>query len=288
MSSRDDARPGAPTRSTTALSALAGHRAAQLGPIGRTGAFVAMSSGLIAAMAVPAGATGSHLTVAPVSLDTAITLDRPVAAANFAAAPGSSVGSLLATSTPATGLPISAPLTATVGFEEGGFSAVPTPPPVRKTTPPAPRHAQAAPASTRRAPAVAKASRSRSSTASTSAGSARGSSVLSVAARYVGTPYRYGGTTPAGFDCSGFTRYVYKQLGHSLPRTAHQQLGATKRVSRSSARPGDLVFFVSSGRAYHVGIYAGGNKMYDAPRAGKTLSKRAIWSSAVVFGRVTG
>jgi cell wall-associated NlpC family hydrolase len=119
------------------------------------------------------------------------------------------------------------------------------------------------------------------------AGSARGSSVLAVAARYVGTPYIYGGTTPRGFDCSGYVGYVYRQLGVRLSRTANQQMHATHRVSRSQARPGDLVFFVSGSRAYHVGIYAGGGKMYDSPRTGKTIQKRAIWSASVVFGRVT-
>jgi cell wall-associated NlpC family hydrolase len=118
-------------------------------------------------------------------------------------------------------------------------------------------------------------------------GAVSGSAVLSVAARYVGTPYRYGGTTPRGFDCSGYVGYVFRQLGVSLPRTANQQMHATRKVSRSQARAGDLVFFVSGGRAYHVGIYAGHNKMYDSPRTGKTISKRAIWTSAVVFGRVT-
>jgi cell wall-associated NlpC family hydrolase len=59
-------------------------------------------------------------------------------------------------------------------------------------------------------------------------------------------------------------------------------------VSRAAAKPGDLVFFVSGGRAYHVGIYAGGGKLYDSPRSGKTLQKRKIWDAAVVFGRVRG
>jgi cell wall-associated NlpC family hydrolase len=98
----------------------------------------------------------------------------------------------------------------------------------------------------------------------------------------------YGGTTPKGFDCSGYTRYVYKQLGVSLPRTADQQLNATRRISRSAARPGDLVFFVSGGRAYHNGIYAGNGMMYDAPRSGKSVQKREIWDATIVFGRVGG
>jgi cell wall-associated NlpC family hydrolase len=116
----------------------------------------------------------------------------------------------------------------------------------------------------------------------------KGSSVLAIAARYVGTPYRYGGTTPRGFDCSGYTRYVFAKLGISLPRTANQQMNATRRIKRSQARPGDLVFFVSSGRAYHMGIYAGNGMMYDSPRSGKSVSKRKIWDAAVVFGRVRG
>jgi cell wall-associated NlpC family hydrolase len=114
----------------------------------------------------------------------------------------------------------------------------------------------------------------------------RGSAVLAVAVRYLGTPYLYGGSSPRGFDCSGYTGHVFRQLGIALPRTAHQQMRATRRISRSQARPGDLVFFVSAGRAYHVGIYAGGGKMYDAPRPGRTVGKRAIWDAAVVYGRV--
>ncbi|NAZ87953.1 C40 family peptidase, partial [Kineococcus indalonis] len=99
-------------------------------------------------------------------------------------------------------------------------------------------------------------------------------------------PYVYGGTTPAGFDCSGYTSYVMRQVGVSLPRTANAQLGASQRISRAQAVPGDLVFFTDGGRAYHVGIFAGGNQMWDAPRAGKPVQLRSIWSSAVTFGRV--
>ncbi len=120
------------------------------------------------------------------------------------------------------------------------------------------------------------------------AGSARGSAVLAVAARYVGTPYVYGGTSPHGFDCSGFVGYVYRQLGVSLPRTANEQLHATHRLTRSQAQAGDLVFFTSGGRAYHVGIYAGHGQMYDSPHTGARVSKRKIWTSAVSFGRPTG
>jgi cell wall-associated NlpC family hydrolase len=108
-----------------------------------------------------------------------------------------------------------------------------------------------------------------------------GDAVLRIAARYEGTGYVFGGTTPAGFDCSGFTSYVMRKVGVSLPRTSGAQRAATRRISRSEAVPGDLVFLPG-----HVGIYAGNGRMWDAPRTGKAISERTIWSSSATFGRV--
>ncbi|MCE1177870.1 MAG: C40 family peptidase [Micrococcales bacterium] len=105
--------------------------------------------------------------------------------------------------------------------------------------------------------------------------------VLSIAASLSGIYYVYGGTTTAGFDCSGFTSYVFRQVGVSLPRTAEQQRQAVTPVS--NPQPGDLVFFGSP--AYHVGIYAGNGMMYDSPRSGKTTGLHKIWSSNVTYGR---
>ncbi|GII98568.1 NlpC/P60 family protein [Sediminihabitans luteus] len=109
------------------------------------------------------------------------------------------------------------------------------------------------------------------------------SRVLNVASKYVGTKYRYGGGTPAGFDCSGFTSYVYKKAGvKTLSRSSSAQRHQGKKISRSAARPGDLIW--SPG---HVAIYAGGNTMIDAPRPGKTVQFRQIWQSSPTFLRVS-
>ena len=111
--------------------------------------------------------------------------------------------------------------------------------------------------------------------------SASGSAILDVAGRYVGVPYVSGGTTPDGFDCSGFTSYVFAQLGINLPRTSGAQASAGTVVSRADAQPGDLIY--SPG---HIAIYAGGNSQIDAPRPGKTIQFREIWQSNPTFIRI--
>jgi len=111
--------------------------------------------------------------------------------------------------------------------------------------------------------------------------SVAGNAVLEVAARYIGTPYVYGGSTPDGFDCSGFVSYVYAQLGVSLPRTDTAIKAAGTIISRADAQPGDLIW--SPG---HISIYAGGNDQIDSPRPGKTVQFRSIWQSAAVFVRI--
>lgn len=100
--------------------------------------------------------------------------------------------------------------------------------------------------------------------------------VLAIAASLLGIPYVYGGSTPAGFDCSGFTMYVFARAGISLPRTAAGQQAASTPVS--NPQPGDLVFFGYP--AYHVGIYAGNGMMYDSPHTGAVTTYRAIWGGA--------
>jgi peptidoglycan DL-endopeptidase CwlO len=88
----------------------------------------------------------------------------------------------------------------------------------------------------------------------------------SIALRYLGVPYVYGGASPSGFDCSGLVMYVYSQLGISLPHYTVAQWNATQPIS--SPAPGDLVFFNGLG---HVGIYIGGGRFVDAPHTGSVV-----------------
>jgi cell wall-associated NlpC family hydrolase len=109
---------------------------------------------------------------------------------------------------------------------------------------------------------------------------------MNVGGSLKGVPYRYGGSTPRGFDCSGFTSYVYRKVGVRLPHSATGQMHRAKRISRSQARKGDLVFFLGGRGAYHVGIYAGGNRVLHSPRPGQRVHTANIWSRNVAFGRV--
>lgn len=93
--------------------------------------------------------------------------------------------------------------------------------------------------------------------------SGKGASVVAEANKYVGCKYRYGGTTPSGFDCSGFTSYVYKKFGVNLNRTAAGQYSNGVSVTKSQLQPGDLVMFGKSGIS-HVAIYAGGGRIVHA------------------------
>jgi cell wall-associated NlpC family hydrolase len=89
--------------------------------------------------------------------------------------------------------------------------------------------------------------------------------VVRYAKRFLGTPYVYGGSSPHGFDCSGFVRYVYAHFGLTLPHSSYAQFSEGRRVRRGALRPGDLVFFDSVG---HVGIYVGNGRFIHAPHTG--------------------
>ncbi|OAQ03299.1 hypothetical protein A3O11_04570 [Ligilactobacillus aviarius] len=99
-----------------------------------------------------------------------------------------------------------------------------------------------------------------------------GNNVVSYAESFIGVPYVYGGTTPSGFDCSGFVQYVYNHFGVSLPRTTTQQENYGTQIPVSQAQPGDLYFWGNKGSAYHVAICIGNGKYIAAPEPGQSVS----------------
>ncbi|GLY18366.1 NlpC/P60 family protein [Kineosporia rhizophila] len=115
-----------------------------------------------------------------------------------------------------------------------------------------------------------------------------GQEVVADAAKLKGTPYRWGGTTTSGFDCSGYVGYVMRQSGVThLSRTSHAMRGDTKKISKRAKKKGDLVFFANSGgKVYHVGIYAGAGKIWHSPGSGRSVTKADIWTSSYTVGRV--
>lgn len=119
------------------------------------------------------------------------------------------------------------------------------------------------------------------------AGTADGYSISTTALSLRGAPYRNGGTDPAGFDCSGFVKYVFEQYGIAMPRDVRRQFDVGSTVDTSSLEPGDLVFFstVAAG-ASHVGIAVGGDQFVHAPSSSgvvrvERLSARS-WSARFV------
>ena len=247
MASPTSGRHRAPGRFNP-VSELSGIVATAAQPAVKTSAVIAASGGLVASFALPASA-------AP-------------AAATKAAGQASSVAPV-AVKAPEVAAPEATDAFGVIGFQATAKpKPKPAPKPVVRAT-----DTQTASRSTQRAPLATK--------DYTNLKPAAGG-VLAIAAQYQGLPYKYGGTSPStGFDCSGFTQWVFRQVGISLPRTAEEQRQAATPVS--SPQPGDLVFFGSP--AYHVGIYAGNGMMWDSPRTGETVQKRSIWSGNVSYGR---
>ena len=112
------------------------------------------------------------------------------------------------------------------------------------------------------------------STGSVSSGKVTGEQIVAKAKQYLGVPYKYGGSSPSGFDCSGFVYYVYRNLGINISRTQTVMYSQGKPVSKSDLQPGDLVFFQNTYKAglSHVGIYVGDGQFIHAPQSGKVVS----------------
>ncbi|MFD1430170.1 C40 family peptidase [Lacticaseibacillus mingshuiensis] len=128
---------------------------------------------------------------------------------------------------------------------------------------------------------------SKKSTATTTTPKASGNAtgIVGIAENYLGVPYVYGGSTPKGFDCSGFVQYVERAAGVSLPRTSMAQSTVGSYVSLSNLQVGDLVFWGGVGSAYHVGIYIGGGRYIHAPAPGQSVSIQSISYFSPSFGR---
>ena len=143
----------------------------------------------------------------------------------------------------------------------------------------APAEAAPQPAASQAAPAVATpvATQAAPQPAAAPAVSSTGGAI-GLAKQYLGVPYRWGGSSPAGFDCSGLVQYVYRQLGVSLPRTTYSQEYAGTVISVSEAQPGDLIFWGSRGATYHVAIYMGNGQFIHAPSEGGSVEILSISS----------
>ncbi|NIM28478.1 MAG: hypothetical protein GTO67_17280 [Gammaproteobacteria bacterium] len=103
--------------------------------------------------------------------------------------------------------------------------------------------------------------------------------VVAAAAGVVGAPYRYGGSTPRGFDCSGLVHYAHGRAGIAVPRTTEAQLQRARPVSIAHLRAGDVLFFELDGsKVSHVGIYAGAGRFIHAPSTGKKVSYASLGS----------
>ena len=115
----------------------------------------------------------------------------------------------------------------------------------------------------------------------------KGSEIFNIAQGFLGTPYRYGGGDPSGFDCSGLVQYSHLNAGINVPRTAAAQYKIAHPVSRSELKPGDVIFFrVHWRKISHVGIYAGQGKFIHAPSSGKHVTFSSLnepyWQKRIV------
>lgn len=114
--------------------------------------------------------------------------------------------------------------------------------------------------------------------------------LIRVTARQIGAPYRCGGNTRRGFDCSGLVQFVHRQVGIGIPRTAEEQWSQARIPRRRHLVPGDLLFFAIDGdKLRHVGIYEGGGVFIHAPSSGKQVSRASLdnpyWQRRMIGAR---
>lgn len=113
-----------------------------------------------------------------------------------------------------------------------------------------------------------------------------GEKAAGIALRQVGVPYRYGGNSTAGFDCSGLVQYSYSLAGKRVARTTGQLWSSTQTIPRNNLRVGDLLFFSIEGKMSHVGLYVGAQRFVHAPSSGRTVAVESLnspyYSAALV------
>ncbi|MGL5929646.1 MAG: C40 family peptidase [Dermatophilaceae bacterium] len=257
------ASPYSPLDEIRVIARAAGHSTA------RVSAIAAASGGLVAAVAIPsssaapsadgvpqgqsptAGSGTRSLAVSPASL-TAAAVVAPMAPSP-ATVPGAGVGVAGVRAVPRPAPEPAPEPVASQAVERSAEESTSTSTPSPSSTP---RHVREVPSSA--------------------------TGVIDIARSLLGIPYYYGGESPStGFDCSGFTQYVFGKAGIDIPRTASAQQDAATPVD--DPKPGDLVFFGSP--AWHVGIYTGNGMMIDSPREGKSTSERDIFDGVSGYGR---
>lgn len=268
----------------TPLTELTDALAANSGAVGRRAAVVAAAGGLMAAVALPTANSAAEADGKVVAQDSEVDQTPEFVNQASVTAPDAEDSS-------------DALKTSTASVETGSAEAAPSPEPTQTSTPTQTRDSSSEPrdsgsaspdsGSASRDSGAASRDSDRSSKSSDDVKMPNGSKaeqVIGLAKQYSGIPYKWGGTTTAGFDCSGFTSFIYGKVGVNLPRTSSAQKGAGTVVSKSEAKPGDLIWAPG-----HVGIYAGNGMMYDAPSSGKTTGYHsADWmmKKGAVFVRV--
>ncbi|MEO7059611.1 MAG: C40 family peptidase [Lapillicoccus sp.] len=260
------------------ISELADIAAQGAQPAMKVSAIAVASGGLIATFALPAAASpgdsGNAVFASAVQGQGIQGLAKPALA----------VASVSAVSVAAPAKPTNAPSFGVLGFQGSATPAAADPVmKIAKVAPPAPvvtvSRSTTRTTPTRTATAAARAPSAPAPVVNLPAPTG---GIIGIAASLSGIPYVYGGTSTGGFDCSGFTGYVYRLAGKSIPRTAEAQRSASVKVANPV--PGDLIFFGFP--AYHVGIYAGPGMMYDAQHPGTVTGLHSIWTyNSVSYGR---
>lgn len=252
-------RRAADTRVKTPLTELTEALSANSGSVGRRAAVAVAAGGLLASVAVPSAAEAAKDDKTVVAADDGhkkADVDYKVQASTKVASPKRDKD---------------ATVDGTAAVQSVTAKKAPKPKPK-----PEPRHESSASKAPKATSAKAEAG------SSSLPDGSKAQQVVSIAKSFVGTPYVWGGTSPSGWDCSGFTSYVYGKVGVSLDHSSGAQRGAGRTVSASEAKPGDLMWHPG-----HVGIYAGDGKMIDArnSRVG-TVYTSDSWMSDATFIRV--